>query len=68
MDDVPQSQNDVAPKKNISQLTWLDVDELSRYVSETGKILSRQYTRLSAKDQRQVAKLIKRARNMLRLQ
>jgi small subunit ribosomal protein S18 len=46
----------------------LDVDELSRYVSETGKILSRQYTRLSAKDQRQVAKLIKRARNMLRLQ
>ena len=51
--------------KDVTKLSWLDVEELSRYVSETGKIQSRQLTRLTAKNQRRVAKLIKRARNML---
>lgn len=51
--------------KNISELTFQDVAELSRYVTETGKIISRKFTHLSAKDQRQVTRLIKRARNML---
>ena len=38
---------------------------LSRYVTETGKILPRKLTRLSAAQQRKVKKTIKRARNML---
>jgi small subunit ribosomal protein S18 len=54
--------------KNVSQLTWLDVDELARFVSETGKIMPRKFTRLTAKEQRRVAKLIKRSRNMLQMQ
>lgn len=36
-----------------------------RYTTDTGKILPRKYTHLSAKHQRRVTKTIKRARNML---
>jgi small subunit ribosomal protein S18 len=35
------------------------------YVTDTGKILPRKYTHLSAKHQRAVTKTIKHARNML---
>lgn len=38
---------------------------MSRYVTETGKIIPRKMTRLSAKQQRKIQKAIKRARNML---
>jgi len=38
---------------------------MSRYVTETGKILPRKVTRLSAKQQRKINKAIKRARNLL---
>jgi ribosomal protein S18 len=68
MDAEHSEENGNAERKNVAQMTWLDVAELSRYVSETGRILSRQYTRLSAKEQRHVARLIKRARNMLQMQ
>ncbi|MDR2663928.1 MAG: 30S ribosomal protein S18 [Puniceicoccales bacterium] len=51
--------------KDVAKLGWMDVEELSRYVTETGKIQSRENTGLSAKNQRHVARLIKRARNML---
>lgn len=47
---------------------WSDVKELSRFVTETGKILPRKYTRLTAKQQRHIARQIKRARNMLVMQ
>jgi small subunit ribosomal protein S18 len=36
-----------------------------RYVTDTGKILPRKYTHLSAKQQRRVTKTIKRSRSML---
>lgn len=36
-----------------------------RYVTDTGKILPRKYTHLSAKQQRRVTKTIKRSRAML---
>lgn len=45
--------------------TYMDVDQLSRFVTETGKILPRKDTGLSAKHQRRITNLIKRARNML---
>ena len=44
---------------------FTDVEVLSRYVTETGKILPRRITGLTAKQQRHVPKAIKRARNML---
>ncbi len=46
-------------------LDFRDAEILSRYVTETGKILPRRVTRLSAKQQRHITKVIKRARNML---
>ncbi|MDR2341249.1 MAG: 30S ribosomal protein S18 [Puniceicoccales bacterium] len=64
MDEQEQPQP-VVTRKNTSDLSWLDSRELSRFVTETGRIVPRKYTRLSAKDQRQVTRLIKRARNML---
>ena len=51
--------------KNPSNMTEMDVEALSRYVTDTGKILPRRITRLSAKQQRHITKVIKRARNML---
>ena len=45
--------------------TFIDVDQLSRFVTETGKILPRKVTGLSAKHQRRITKRIKQARNML---
>ncbi|HWA26564.1 MAG TPA: 30S ribosomal protein S18 [Lacunisphaera sp.] len=41
---------------------------MSRYITDTGKILPRKYTHLSAKEQRSVTAKIKRARNMLTMQ
>ncbi len=46
-------------------LDFTDVDALSRFVTETGKILPRRITGLSAKQQRHVSAAVKRARNML---
>ena len=51
--------------RNPMDYTYMDVDQLSRFVTETGKILPRKDTGLSAKHQRRVTNLIKRARNML---
>ena len=44
---------------------YTDVDALSRFVTDTGKILPRRITGLTAIQQRRVTKAIKRARNML---
>ncbi len=41
---------------------------MSRYITDTGKILPRKYTGMSAKQQRSVTKKIKRARQMLVMQ
>ena len=38
---------------------------MSRYITDTGKILPRKYTGLSAKQQRRVTSKIKSARNLL---
>lgn len=38
---------------------------MSRYVTDTGKILPRKYTHLSAKQQRVVTRTLKKARNLL---
>ena len=41
---------------------------MSRYITDTGKILPRKYTHLSAKEQRSVTSKIKVARNLLTMQ
>lgn len=43
---------------------WKDVEFLRRFVPERGKIMPRRISGISAKDQRRVAKAIKRARSM----
>lgn len=51
--------------RNPMDYTYMDVEQLSRFVTETGKILPRKVTGLSAKHQRRVTNQIKRSRNML---
>jgi len=47
---------------------YSDVDPLARFITETGKILPRKETGLSAKHQRRITNRIKQARNMLMMQ
>ncbi len=43
---------------------WKDVDFLRRFIPERGKIMPRRISGVTAKDQRRLAKAIKRARTM----
>lgn len=45
-------------------IDWKDTDYLRRFVPERGKIMPRRISGVSAKDQRRIAKAIKRARSM----
>ena len=48
-------------------LDWKDVDYLQQFIPERGKIMPRRISGISAKDQRRLAKAIKRARMMAML-
>jgi len=50
---------------NPADFNFLDTEALSRYVTDTGKILPRKVTGLTAKHQRRITQHIKRGRNML---
>jgi small subunit ribosomal protein S18 len=61
---------DISEKEKIStpsplDLDWTQTDILIQYVTGTGKILPKKYTGLSARQQRHITRMIKRARNML---
>ena len=43
-------------------IDWKDVDYLRRFIPERGKIMPRRISGVSAKDQRRLARAIKRAR------
>ena len=45
-------------------IDWKDTDYLKQYIPERGKIMPRRISGISAKDQRRIAKAIKRARSM----
>ncbi len=45
-------------------IDWKDVDYLKRFIPERGKIMPRRISGVTAKDQRRIAKAIKRARTM----
>ncbi len=49
---------------NGQKIDYKDVKTLSRYVSERGKIVPSRITAVSAKKQRELARAIKRARNL----
>ena len=60
------SQEDTQPAKsrNPEKYTFLDKEALSKYTTDTGKILPRKYTGLTPMQQRKVSKLIKKSRHM----
>ena len=45
-------------------IDWKDIDFLRRFIPERGKIMPRRISQVSAKDQRRLARAIKRARSM----
>ncbi len=53
-----------SPLKPGEKVDYKDVRRLQRFLTERGKILPRRATGLSAKQQRQVAASIKRARHL----
>ena len=55
---------DFIAANHIDYVDYKDVDLLKHFISERGKILPRRLTGTSAKNQRKVAKAIKRARIM----
>ena len=52
-------------KISVLKLTWRDTEQLKNFTTETGKILPRKITRLSAKEQRHITQVIKQSRNFL---
>lgn len=54
------------PQRSLSpeEIPFHNAQLLNRFTTDTGKLLRRKYTRLSAKQQRAVTKTIKRARNI----
>lgn len=51
-------------KAGIEYIDYKDIDTLQRFINDQGKILPRRVTGTSAKFQRQLARAIKRARQM----
>jgi len=51
--------------RNPLDFDFTEPEALNRYVTETGKILPRKLTGLTARQQRHIAKAVKRARNMI---
>ena len=48
--------------EGVTEIDYKDLDTLKQYVSETGKIVPSRITGTKAKDQRQLATAVKRAR------
>ena len=61
------SENTATEKRSRTplDLTFMDVELLQRFVTESGKIQPRRITGLTPKQQRHVARQIKRARQLL---
>lgn len=62
---MSEQETEQKRSRNPAEFDYTDVDALSRYVTDTGKILPRRITGLTAVQQRRITKAIKRARNML---
>ncbi|QGV79301.1 30S ribosomal protein S18 [Streptomyces ficellus] len=51
-------------RDRITYIDYKDTDLLRRFISDQGKIRSRRVTRVSARQQRQLARAVKNAREM----
>lgn len=60
-----ETNQEESRSRNPSEIPFTDRETLAQYVTDTGKILPRRITHLSAKEQRRVTRTIKRARNAL---
>jgi small subunit ribosomal protein S18 len=64
-DKMPRRYQRRRPRQVVPDyVDWKDVDYLKQYIPERGKIMPRRISGISAKDQRRIAKAIKRARTM----
>ena len=61
---MSNEENQPAKSRNPENYTFLDKEALSKYTTDTGKILPIKYTGLTPMQQRKVSKLIKTARHM----
>lgn len=50
--------------EGVTEIDYKDAELLRKFMTERGKILSRRYTGISSKQQRQVKRAIRRARMM----
>lgn len=65
MEKMPRRFQRRRPRQTVPDyVDWKDVDYLRRFIPERGKIMPRRISGVSAKDQRRIAKAIKRARSM----
>lgn len=53
-----------SPLDNLEYIDYKDTELLLRYINEQGKILPRRITGVTAKQQRQLTRAIKRARHL----
>ena len=65
MPEKSESSPTPAKTKNVLQMNFIDASKQPQYVTDTGRILHRKYTGLSAKEQRRFTRLIKQGRNNL---
>jgi small subunit ribosomal protein S18 len=52
----------ITKASNSRSFNYIDIDTLTQYITEQGKILPRRITGLNAKKQRKITKQIKKAR------
>lgn len=65
IDKMPRRYQRRRPRNVVPDyIDWKDTDYLKQYIPERGKIMPRRISGISAKDQRRIAKAIKRARSM----
>ena len=64
-DKMPRRYQRRRPRQVVPDyVDWKDVDYLRQFIPERGKIMPRRISGISAKDQRRIARAIKRARTM----
>ena len=59
-----ENENKQVKSRNPENYTFLDKEALSKYTTDTGKILPQKYSGLTPMQQRKVSKLIKKSRHM----
>ncbi|MER7620768.1 30S ribosomal protein S18 [Streptomyces sp. NPDC126503] len=60
----PKPRPNPLDRDGVTYIDYKDTDLLRKFVSDRGKIRSRRVTRVSARQQRQIARAVKNAREM----